>query len=255
MAAGRLAPPPSGRQATGTIGVGCGHSRATGPLPGCDEGSPRERAARPVGGSDGAGATRVRMNSSISGRPDPVADFGLVFQVFMSVGHRLFDLRFALGDQRWAPVAQTGHARIASAARWNRFMELSTTIWNGVVVVVPCSQKPRWDPGSAVSVHDRVNGSLVAVESEHHRLVFSEERHEPFRSHAGRVVSITPLTSLYGLSLCGRGSAFWARLFFLGAINVENRQKSRRDTGVAPRKGDFADDLVHGHTVSFESAT
>ena len=100
-----------------------------------------------------------------------------------------------------------------------------------------------------------MNGSLVAVESEHHRLVFSEERHEPFRSHAVRVVSITPLTSLYGLSLFGRGSAFWARLFFLGAINVENRQKSRRDAGVAPRKGDFAYDLVHGHTVSFESAT
>ena len=90
-----------------------------------------------MGGSDGAGAARGRMNSSISGRPDPVADFGLVFQVFMSVGHRLFDLRFALGDQRWARSLKRGTRRIASAARWNRFMELSTTIWNGVVVVGP----------------------------------------------------------------------------------------------------------------------
>ena len=69
------------------------------------------------------------------------------------------------------------------------------------------------------------------------------------------MVSVTPSASLYGLSLFGRGSAYWARLFFLGAINVENRQKSRRDTRVAPRKGILAGDLVHGDTVSFECAT
>ena len=35
-----------------------------------------------------------------------------------------------------------GTRLIASAAKWNRLIELSTTIWNGVVVV-PCSLKPR----------------------------------------------------------------------------------------------------------------
>ena len=210
-----------------------------------------------MGGSDGAGAARVRMNSSISGRPDPVADFGLVFQVFMSVGHRLFDLRFALGDQRWGPVAQTGHTPDCLCGQVEpvhgvEYDHLERSGGGGALF----AETAHVDPVRVwVAVHDLVNGSLVAVESEHHRLVFSEERHEPFRSHAVRVVSITPLTSLYGLSLCGCGSAFWARLFFLGAINVDNRQKSRRDAGVAPRKGDFAYDLVHGHTVGFESAT
>ncbi len=89
----------------------------------------------PVGGSDGAGAARGRMKSSISVRPDPVADFGLVFQVFMSVGHRFSIVesehhRFVGSEQLYELFRRHGGAvvPVTPLASPNRFVAFSGAV-------------------------------------------------------------------------------------------------------------------------------